>query len=65
MRSEKINHVAAETDGGIPTLLRGGTGYRHFVVLVRAPPGRPLRGRVRVFCYNYTLDDDLPLTQIE
>ncbi|KAL4719795.1 hypothetical protein ACJJTC_012084 [Scirpophaga incertulas] len=45
-----INYIAIETAVGIPVLLRGGAGYSHFAVVVRARPGDSLNGGVRVYC---------------
>lgn len=33
-------------------LLRGGAGYRHFSAVVKARPGRELKGQVRAYCKN-------------
>ncbi|KPI98151.1 hypothetical protein RR46_11272 [Papilio xuthus] len=49
-----ISHVAIETGGGggggVPVLLRGGAGYRHLSVVVKAPAGAPLRGSLKAYC---------------
>ncbi|XP_013175108.1 PREDICTED: uncharacterized protein LOC106123385 [Papilio xuthus] len=48
----EISHVAIETGGGggVPVLLRGGAGYRHLSVVVKAPAGAPLRGSLKAYC---------------
>ncbi|XP_028174379.1 uncharacterized protein LOC114362995 [Ostrinia furnacalis] len=45
-----ITHLAIETTGGIPILLRGGAGYRYFVTVTKGKPGDELKGTVRAYC---------------
>ncbi|OWR49076.1 hypothetical protein KGM_211386 [Danaus plexippus plexippus] len=45
-----LTHVSIETNASIPSILRGGVGYRHFSIAIRAGPGEELSGRVRAFC---------------
>ncbi|XP_061720930.1 uncharacterized protein LOC133527779 [Cydia pomonella] len=47
-----LSRLAVDTGGCLPTLLRGGVGYRYFLVLVRAPSGHRMKGRVRAWCRN-------------
>ncbi|CAH0749942.1 unnamed protein product [Diatraea saccharalis] len=51
-----ISHLAIETAGGIPILLRGGAGYRYLVVVIKAKPYTQLVGSVRAYCLS-TPDD--------
>lgn len=46
----QISHLAVETNGNIPIILRGGVGYRYFTVVIKAQPGDELLGRVRAYC---------------
>ncbi|XP_047515709.1 uncharacterized protein LOC125056583 [Pieris napi] len=45
-----ISHLAIETNGNTPIVLRGGVGYRHFTVVIKAQPGDELIARVRAYC---------------
>ncbi|XP_045764310.1 uncharacterized protein LOC123866669 [Maniola jurtina] len=45
-----LSHVAVETNGSIPIILRGGVGYKYFTVIIRAEPFVQLAGRVRAYC---------------
>ncbi|RVE46590.1 hypothetical protein evm_008777 [Chilo suppressalis] len=47
-----ISHLAVETVGGIPILLRGGAGYRYLQVVVKAKPHSTLVGSVRAYCLS-------------
>lgn len=42
--------MALESTVGIPVLLRGGVGYRHFTAVVRSKPYKELKGQVRAYC---------------
>ncbi|XP_023937868.2 uncharacterized protein LOC112045778 [Bicyclus anynana] len=46
----KLSHMAVETNGSIPIIFRGGVGYKHFTVIIRAEPFKELTGRVRAYC---------------
>ncbi|XP_049865873.1 uncharacterized protein LOC126366712 isoform X2 [Pectinophora gossypiella] len=45
-----ITFLKAETDEGIPILLRGGVGYPHLSVIVKAHLGKTLKGRLVAYC---------------
>lgn len=45
-----ITFMSIETDKSIPIILRGGAGYRHFTVVVRAKPFEALEGIIRAYC---------------
>ncbi|XP_004924765.1 uncharacterized protein LOC101736397 [Bombyx mori] len=45
-----ITHLAIETMEGIPIVVRGGVGYRYFVVVIKAKPWKRLNGSVRAYC---------------
>ncbi|KAJ0180157.1 hypothetical protein K1T71_004748 [Dendrolimus kikuchii] len=45
-----ITHMAIETKEGVPIILRGGVGYRHFTVVIKAKPDDHLAGSIRAYC---------------
>ncbi|PZC83933.1 hypothetical protein B5X24_HaOG206682 [Helicoverpa armigera] len=45
-----LTYLALESTVGIPVLLRGGVGYRHFTAVVRSKPYKELKGQVRAYC---------------
>ncbi|KAM3961934.1 uncharacterized protein ACR2FA_004022 [Aphomia sociella] len=48
----KLTHIAVETKGGIPILLRGGAGYNYFKVVTKAAAGNQLSGTIVAYCSN-------------
>ncbi|CAB3227984.1 unnamed protein product [Arctia plantaginis] len=54
-----ITFLAIESSEAIPVLLRGGAGYRHFSAVVKARPGRELKGQVRAYCKNDDSEESL------
>ncbi|KAI5631285.1 hypothetical protein NE865_16015 [Phthorimaea operculella] len=51
-----ITHLAVRTEGGVPILLRGGVGYRHFYVIARPHRGNTINGTVSAYCHK---DDNI------
>ncbi|CAH0728042.1 unnamed protein product, partial [Brenthis ino] len=45
-----IRHLSIQTNGSIPIIFRGGVGYKHFSVIIKADPGVELSGRVKAYC---------------
>ncbi|VVC90208.1 unnamed protein product [Leptidea sinapis] len=47
-----LSHVAIETIGSIPIILKGGVGYNHFVIIVKGSSTDELSGRIRAYCHK-------------